>query len=79
MILIISLDIDGIRLLESVTMISPVCSSLVKVKSAYTPGGNRAIKNQDLLWQKTTCLALNYSEAQVFSLKLAIPQNLRVF
>lgn len=60
MILIISLGIDCTYLLELVTIIAHMCSSLAKIKSACRPGRNKTTKNLDLFWQKTTCSALNW-------------------
>lgn len=74
LILIISFGIDGIALLDSVTVISPTCSSPAKVKSSYRLGRNKT-ENQDHLWQKTTYIALNYSNAQGLSPKWTVPQN----
>lgn len=74
MTLIIFLGIDGVHLLDSVTVISPTCSSPAKVKSAYRPGKNKT-KNQDHLWQKTTRSALKYSNGQGLSPKWTIPHN----
>lgn len=73
-ILLISFGIDGIPLLDSITVVFIYLQQPGKMKSAYRLGRNKT-ENQDHLWQKTTYIALNYSNPQGLSPKWTVPQN----